>query len=231
MLLVDQDADKLASLVASLGTACVSGYPADVSNPEDTKGYVEAAVDRFGRIDVLFSNAGVEGRAVLLADYPIEIFDRVLAVNVRGVFLSLKYSIPVMVKAGGGSVIITSSIAGIRGVAGLAAYSTSKHAIVGMMRSAALEYARAGVRVNTINPAPIDTRMMRGLEDQVASNAPEQARSLFETTIPMGRYGTPREVASIALFLASDESRFCTGGVYPVDGGVSAGRPAGAVVR
>ncbi len=228
VLLVDVDGDRLTPLVASLGEAHASACVADVSTPADTEGYVKAALDRHGRIDVLFSNAGVEGCAMPLADYPVETFDKILAVNVRGVFLSLKYTIPVMAGGGGGSVIITSSIAGFRGAAGLSAYSTSKHAIVGMMRSAALEYARVGVRINTIHPALIETRMSRSLEEQVAPGAPERARNSFETTIPMGRYGTPEEVAGMALFLASDESRYCSGGLYPVDGGVSAGRPSSA---
>lgn len=141
----------------------------------------------------------------------------------RGVFLRLKHTIPVMVRGGGGSIVITSSIAGLRGVAGLSAYATSKHAVVGMTRSAALEYARAGVRINTVHPAPVETRMMRALEEQVAPGAVAQARSAFEMAIPMGRYGTPEEVARLALFLACDESRYCSGGLYPVDGAASAG--------
>jgi NAD(P)-dependent dehydrogenase (short-subunit alcohol dehydrogenase family) len=147
----------------------------------------------------------------------------VIAVNVRGVFLSLKYVMPAMVKNGGGSIIITSSIAGLHGFAGLSAYVTSKHAVVGMMRSAVLECTPAGVRINTIHPAPIETRMMRAIEEGAAPGAAAQAKQGFETMIPAGRYGTPEEVASLALFLASDESRFCSGGLYSVDGGLSVG--------
>jgi NAD(P)-dependent dehydrogenase (short-subunit alcohol dehydrogenase family) len=223
VLLVDVDRDALTSLVAPLGEAHASACVADVSDPAETERYVRTALDRYGRIDVLFSNAGVEGRAMPLADYPVETFDKVFAVNVRGVFLSLKYTIPVMTRGGGGSIVITSSIAGLRGSAGLSAYAASKHALVGMMRSAALEYAPASVRINTIHPAPIETRMMRSLEEQLAPDAVAQARSALETSIPMGRYGTPEEVARLVLFLASDESRYCSGGVYSVDGAMSAG--------
>jgi NAD(P)-dependent dehydrogenase (short-subunit alcohol dehydrogenase family) len=233
VLLVDVDRDALTSLVASLGEANASACVADVSDPADAECYVRTAVDRCGRIDALLSNAGVEGRVVPLVDYPVEAFDKVLAVNVRGVFLSLKYTIPVMMKAGGGSIVITSSIAGLRGSAGLSAYAASKHAVIGMMRSAALEYASAGVRINTIHPAPIETRMMDALEQQLAPGAVVQARTAFETAIPMGRYGTPEEVARLAMFLVSDESCYCSGGLYPVDGGMSAGivrrSPAAAV--
>ena len=225
VLLVDVEEDALRSVAASLGAARSSIYAADVSEPADTERYVEAALNRYGRIDILISNAGVPGLTLPLAEYPVEAFDRLIAVNVRGVFLSMKYTLPVMAGAGGGSIVITSSIAGLRGVAGMSAYSTSKHAVVGMMRSAALEYGRARVRINTIHPAPIETQMMRTLEEQVAPGSAARAKSMFETTVPMGRYGAPEEVASLALFLASDESRFCSGGLYSVDGGMSAGRP------
>ena len=149
--------------------------------------------------------------------------------NVRAVWLGLKYVIPVMRHQGSGSIIITSSTAGIRGSVGLSAYTTSKHAVVGLMRTAALECAPLGIRVNTVNPAPIETRMMRSLEEMRASQAGgasvEQIKQGFARRIPLKRYGAPEEVAQLMLFLASDESSFCTGGVYMVDGGSSAGAP------
>lgn len=157
-----------------------------------------------------------------LHDYPVDVFDKVLAVNIRGAWLGLRYVIPEMQKRKGGSIVITSSIGGLIGYPGLSAYVTSKHAAVGMMRSAALECAPLGIRVNTVNPAPIETRMMRSLEQQAAPDAPDQARQAFADLVPAGRYGTPEEVAQLMLFLASDESRYCTGGVYTVDGGFTA---------
>ncbi|MBV5271833.1 MAG: SDR family oxidoreductase [Afipia sp.] len=223
VLLVDIDEANLKSIVMSLGEANSSFCVADVSDPASVERYVKVAVDRYGKIDVLFSNAGTEGRILPLVDYPVEAFDKVMAVNVRGVFLSLKYAIPVMVKNGGGSVIITSSIGGLQGFAGLSAYVTSKHALVGLMRSAVLENTPLGVRINTIHPSPIETQMMRSIEEGAAPDAPAQAKGSFEGMIPAGRYGAPEEVASLALFLASDESRFCSGGLYSVDGGMSAG--------
>ncbi len=154
-----------------------------------------------------------------------------MAVNVRGVWLGLKYVIPVMRERGGGSIVITSSTAGIGGTAGLSAYVTSKHAVIGLMRTAALECAPLGIRVNTVNPAPIETRMMRSLEEMRVAAADssevtvQQAKRASAARIPLQRYGNPEEVAKLMLFLASDESSFCTGGVYMVDGGRSAGSP------
>ncbi len=145
----------------------------------------------------------------------------------RGVWLGLKYAIPLMRQRGGGSIVITSSVAGIRAGGGTAAYVTSKHAVIGLMRSAAVECARWGIRVNTVNPAPIETRMMRSLEEMRAGAEPgftvEQIKQHHAARIPMKRYGEPEEVARLMLFLASDDSSFCTGGVYMVDGGISAG--------
>ena len=152
-----------------------------------------------------------------------------MAVNVRGVWLGLKYVIPIMQERGGGSIVITSSTAGITGSAEMSAYNTSKHAVIGLMRTAALEGAPFNIRVNTVNPAPIETRMMRSLEEMRVAAADSSAATVEQTKrgiaarIPLDRYGTAEEVAKLMLFLASDESSFCTGGVYMVDGGRSAG--------
>jgi NAD(P)-dependent dehydrogenase (short-subunit alcohol dehydrogenase family) len=143
-------------------------------------------------------------------------------VNVRGVWLGIKYLMPEMKKRGGGSIIITSSVAGIRGTPGVSAYITSKHAVIGLMRTAALEGAEHNIRVNTVNPSPIETRMMRSLEEGFAPGAAMHAKERIAATVPLQRYGSPEEVANLMLFLASDESRYCTGGVYMVDGGISA---------
>jgi len=223
VLLVDIDNDILKEVAASFDNAQVSTYVADVADAKATAAYVSTAIERYGRIDILFSNAGTEGRVLPLTDYPIEVFDKIIAVNVRGVYLSLQNVIPEMAKTGGGSIIITSSIAGLKGFAGLSAYVTSKHAVVGMMRSAVLEATPLGIRINTIHPAPIETRMMRSIEEGASPGAAAQAKAAFESTIPAKRYGTPDEVARLALFLASDESAYVSGGTYAVDGGMSAG--------
>ncbi|KMO30572.1 SDR family NAD(P)-dependent oxidoreductase [Methylobacterium aquaticum] len=221
LLLVDRDDTALADLVARLGAAPCSACVADISDPEDVERATATAIDRYGGLDILMSNAGIEGRVLPLTEYPVEAFDRVMAVNVRGVFLTLRAAMPAMRQ--GGSIVITSSIAGLRGFAGLSAYATSKHAVVGLMRCAALEGAAQGIRVNTIHPSPIETRMMHAIEEGAAPGAAETAKAGFSARIPAGRYGTPEEVADLALFLASDESRFCSGGAYSVDGAMSAG--------
>jgi len=222
VLIVDLEERALHDAVNAIGSDRVSFVSADVTSDDDTQRYVKTAVERYGRIDIYLANAGIEGNIKPITEYPIEVFDRVIAVNVRGVWLGLKHVIPVMAKGGGGSIVITSSTSGIHGYAGVSAYVTSKHAVIGMMRTAALECAPLKIRVNTVNPAPIETRMMRSLEEQFVPGHPGQAKEQMQATIPLGRYGQPEEVADVMLFLASDQSSFCTGGIYMVDGGVSA---------
>jgi NAD(P)-dependent dehydrogenase (short-subunit alcohol dehydrogenase family) len=156
VLLVDINESALQKLVAELGSAA-SFFVADVTKPEDNAAFVKAAVDRFGGLDILLANAGIEGAVAPIVDYPVEMFDKVLAINVRGAWLAVKYAGPEIAKRGGGSIVITSSVAGLTGSPGLSAYVTSKHAVIGIMRTAALELAPAKVRVNTIHPAPIET--------------------------------------------------------------------------
>ena len=227
--LVDLDETSLRELAASIGEDKASYTVADVTQPDQSQAYIDAAVNRWGGIDVLLANAGIEGTLATIPDYPIDVFDRVIAVNVRGVWLGIKYAVPAMRERGGGSIVITSSPAGISGAAEMSAYNTSKHAVIGMMRVAALECAPHGIRVNTVNPAPIETRMMRSIEEQRtaamddANVNVETMKQSYAQRIPLQRYGNPEEVARMMLFLGSDDSSFCTGGVYMVDGGRSAG--------
>ena len=231
VVLVDREEAALQSVVRFLGEDVASYVVADVTQPEQVQSYVNEAVQRWGGIDILLANAGIEGIVSPIPDYPVDMFEQVMAVNVRGVWLGLKYVIPVMRERGGGSIVITSSTAGIGGTAGMSAYTTSKHAVIGMMRTAALECAPMGIRVNTVNPAPIETRMMRSLEEMRVAAADdsevtvERPKQSYSARIPLQRYGDPEEVAKMMLFLASDESSYCTGGVYMVDGGRSAGSP------
>ncbi len=222
VLLVDIEERALRACVDEIGEKHASWVCADVTSEEDNRRFVETAVERHGRIDIFLANAGVEGKFAPIPELPLDVFDRVIAVNVRGVFLGMQHVIPAMAKGGGGSIVITSSIAGIHGSPGGSAYVTSKHAVIGMMRTAALECAPLKIRVNTVNPAPIETRMMRSIEESVMPGHPGQAKEQFQSAIPIGRYGEPVEVADVMLFLASDQSRYCTGGVYMVDGGLSA---------
>ena len=227
--LVDLDESALQEVARSIGEDRASYAAADVTQPDQTEAFVNAAVERWGGIDVFLANAGIEGQLSPIPDYPIEVFDRVMAVNVRGVWLGIKYVVPVMRERGGGSIVITSSTAGIGAGPDMSAYTTSKHAVIGLMRTAAMEGAPLGIRVNTVNPAPIETRMMRSIEEQrvAAMDDPnvtvEQTYRAASARIPLGRYGHPEEVARLMLFLGSDDSSFCTGGVYMVDGGRSAG--------
>lgn len=219
VLLVDLEEDALQKAVQSLRSDSAYYAVADVTQPEQVEKYVERAVELFGGIDVFLNNAGIEGVVKPITDYPVEVFDRVIAVNIRGVWLGLKYVMPVMQTRGGGSIVITSSEAGVSGSPNMSAYVTSKHAVIGMMRTAALEGAAHNIRVNTVNPSPLEGRMMRSIEEGFAPGAGDQVKALLESRIPLNRYGSPEDVASMMLFLSSDEGSFCTGGVYMVDGG------------
>ncbi|GHD40778.1 short chain dehydrogenase [Thalassobaculum fulvum] len=222
LMLVDLDGDRLAALARSVGEDRADWTAADVTDAEQVKAYVARTVERFGGVDVSLLNAGIEGKVAPLTEQSDDDFDKVIAVNVRGVWLGLKYTLPAMAKRGGGSIVITASTAGIRAVPGIAPYICSKHAVIGLMRSGAMEGAKDKVRVNSVNPSPIETDMIHRLED--AYNPNRGNRQPMAEATPLRRYGQPEEVARLMLFLASDDASFCTGGVYMVDGGVSAGR-------
>ena len=222
VLLVDLHEDALKEAVQTIGSDAVRYCAADVTQPDHTQRYIQAAVEQFGGVDVLLANAGIEGEVQPITDYAIDTFDQVMAVNVRGVWLGLKYAAPEIAKRDGGSIVITSSVAGVRGAAGMSAYIASKHAVIGLMRTAALEMADRKIRVNTVNPAPVDTRMMRSLEKGFEPDDPGRAKEMVSAMVPLQRYADPVEVARIMLFLASDESSYCSGGVYMVDGGMTA---------
>lgn len=219
VLIVDLREDILQKAVVSIASNSASYITADVSQPDQTKRYVQTAIDRYGALDILISNAGVVGGKSSMVDYSIEEFDHVVAVNLRGVWLSLKFAIPEIQKRGGGSVVITSSIAGIKGSAGSSAYCASKHGVVGIMRTAAIECAPFNIRVNTVHPGPIETPMVEEHVRGRYPEAPEEGRKALAETTPLKRYGSPEEVAALMLYLASDESRYCTGGTYMIDGG------------
>ena len=222
VLLVDLNEDSLKAAVSAIGSDKVSYQVADVTQVEQVQGFVATALERYGSIDCFLANAGVEGVVSPIADSPVEAFDQVMAVNVKGVWLGLKFVIPAMLEHGGGSIVITSSLAGLKGSPNLSPYVASKHAVVGMMRSVSQEYATQGIRINTVNPAPIETRMMRSLETGFAPGQEEAAKAELSKMMPMGRYGEPEEVARLMAFLCSDEAAYCTGGTYSVDGGASA---------
>lgn len=218
VLLVDREAAALEAAARALPAASVAVAVADVARTEDTIAYLEAALARFGEIDVLFSNAGNQGVIRPIHEYPDEVFDEVIAVHVRGAFNACKHGLPRMRE--GGSIVITSSVAGMRGDPGVVAYITAKHAQIGLMRSVAKEAAARRIRVNTLHPGPIDNGFQRGLERELSGVLNTEAGRFFDDQIPLGRHGTPQEVAEAVLWLASDRSSFTTASTLMVDGGM-----------
>lgn len=223
LMLAGRNEQALKDAVGAVGAKQAAYVVADVTRPEDNARLIEAAETRFGGVDVFVANAGTEGAAAPIVDYPLDVFDRVMAVNVRGVFLGLKHAIPALRRRAGGSIVIVSSIGGVKARGqGNSAYIASKHAEIGLMRTASVECAPFGIRVNCVLPGPTDTRMLRNIENDRSPGAPEKAREALLAGLPLKRYGTAEEVANLILFLASDDASICTGGVYLADGGLSA---------
>lgn len=218
VVLVDINEDALKKVVTELDSPLISYVVADVSKSADVQQYVQHTVNRFGKIDIFFNNAGIEGLVKPITAYPEEALDKLIGVNVKGVWLGIKYVLPEM--NDGGSIINTSSVAGLMGFGSMSAYVTSKHAVIGITRTVALEAAPRGIRVNSIHPAPVDNRMMRSLEEGFAPGEAESVKKGFEATIPLGRYATNDDIARGVLFLASDDSKFITGMKLVVDGGM-----------
>jgi len=221
---VDRKAAELETAIRDLpATAQALAVTADVTSEDEVAGYVRAAVEKFGTIDVFHNNAGIEGDIAPITEYRLESFRRVLDVNVVGVFLGLKHVLPVMLKQNKGSIINTASIAGLIGSPDIAVYSASKHAVIGLTKSAALECSGTGVRVNCVCPGLIDSRMLSAIvEGRNPGNAPVPNDRIVER-IPARRLGQASEVASIVAFLASDDASYVSGSAYTVDGARTAG--------
>ena len=224
VVVVDFDADRVAALAGELqaeGFACTS-VVADVSREEDVKNYLERACAEYGGVDVLFNNAGMEGECSDISECDLDDFDRVMAVNVRGVVLGMKYVVPVMRARGGGAIVNTASVAGLSGAPGLSSYVASKHAVIGLTRSVAKQQGPYNIRVNAVCPSAMTGRMMTSIEHKVQPDDAATVHDALLATIPMGRYALPADVASMVTHLCSDEANFLNGGAYTVDGGVTA---------
>jgi NAD(P)-dependent dehydrogenase (short-subunit alcohol dehydrogenase family) len=219
VVLVGIATDRLAAGRRELGPGSCTAIVADVTDAAQVRAAVAHAVEYFDRIDIVFSNAGISGVIAPVAEYPDDEFDLVLAVHVRGAFLTCKHTVPVL--ADGGSIIINSSVVGLTSDPGISAYAVAKHAVVGLMRTLAKELAPRAIRVNSLHPGPIDNEFQHDIEVAATGAPPEEAAKIFEQMIPLRRHARPEEIANAALFLASDESSFMTGTTLVVDGGMS----------
>ena len=227
VVVVDNDAAAAADttqLITEQGGDALD-VAADVSRSDQVQAYVAAALRKHDRIDCFFNNAGIEGQVAPTAEYDEDVFDSVMAVNVKGVFLGLRHVLPVMLKQGSGTVVNSASIAGLVGSPGMPAYVASKHAVIGLTKVTAGEVSGAGVRVNAVCPGPIETRMIQGLAEQINPSDPDTVHKGYHSNIPLGRYGQADEVANVVLFLCSDLASNITGAQYVVDGGRTASPP------
>ncbi len=223
VMLVARSAAKLKETCDRLGeTKHLAHFVADATDEAATAAAVAATVKAFGGVDILLANAGTEGAIKPIEALGMVEFEQVLRTNVIGVWLSMKYCVEPMKARGSGSMIALSSIAGVIGVANGAPYIASKHAVYGLVKTVALELGASKIRVNAIGPGPIDNRMIRSIETQLSPDNPDAVRDFFKTKIALQRYGTSEEVAKLALFLASDDVLYCTGGIHMIDGGFTA---------
>ena len=224
VMIVDLDQGAVDAAVKDLAgkSQKVAGCTADVTCAKDTASYVAATHEAFGGVDILINNAGIEGVVAPLESYPEDSFDQVIAVNVRGVFLGMKYVVNAMRARGGGAIVNLASVAGLSGSPGMVAYNASKHAVIGMTRSAAKSLGPDRIRVNAVCPSPIRGRMMASLESGLSPDDPATVHETLAASIPLQRYGEPAEVASLITYLCSPDAQFMTGGYHTVDGGMTA---------
>ena len=233
VMVVDADATQgqaTCDIITQRGAACAF-VQADVTQSGSVRDYVEKTVALYGRIDCFFNNAGIEGSVSPTQDYDEAMFDRVIAVNLKGVFLGMKYVIPVMQRQGSGTICNTASVAGLFGSPGMSAYVGSKHAVMGMTKVAGAELAAQGIRVNAVCPGPVETRMMRSLEAQRNPTDPEGVHAATAAGMPSGRYTLPEEIANAVMYLCSDLSGNMTGSHIIVDGGRSGSGGVGPRAR
>jgi NAD(P)-dependent dehydrogenase (short-subunit alcohol dehydrogenase family) len=217
--LVGIDEGKLRAAVEELGAENASSAVADVTDEDAVAAAIAAGVEKHGRLDILFSNAGISGAVAPIVEYPSDVFARTLAVHILGAFHVIKHGAPHV--PDGGSIVITSSVTGLIGPPGVSAYVAAKHGQVGLMKTAAKELAERRIRVNTLHPGPTSTPFQDDIEMRATGQAKEDAAKVFDGMIPLGRHSTPEEVAHAVLYLASDESAMVTSHTLSIDGGMS----------
>jgi len=231
VVVVDRDTaggEATAGIIRQQGGAA-QFVAADVTKSAEVANYVQKALDAYGAIDCFFNNAGIEGKWAHTAEHDEEAFDAVIAVNVKGVFLGLRHVLPVMLRQRRGAIVNTASVAGLVATPGMPAYVASKHAVIGLTKTASGEVARHGIRVNAVCPGPVDTRMIHSLEAQLNPSDPASVGRRYQSAIPLGRYVTTDEIANTVMFLCSDLASAITGAQYVVDGGRTA--TGGAVTQ
>jgi NAD(P)-dependent dehydrogenase (short-subunit alcohol dehydrogenase family) len=224
VLLVDINAGKLAERTSALRAQGhrVEHCVADCGEETDVSGYAQAALDAFGRIDGFFNNAGVEGKLAPTHEYDVAEFDRLMRVDLRGVFLGLRYVLPHMVKRGAGSVVNMASIGSERGLAGACAYNAAKHGVVGLTRTAASEVAQKGIRVNCVMPGVIETPLLVEVVEQLFHGDVQKGLARLGQVATLNRCGKPEEVGNVVSFLLSDEASYVNGAKWEIDGGALA---------
>ncbi len=222
LVLVDLKREPLEHAAQSIQANDILLLTANVSDEQEVKSYVDATVEKYGRIDVFVNNAGINGQFANIVDQTAENFNNVFGVNVMGAFFGLKYVLQVMQKQKSGAIVNTASNGGLLGAPGMSAYVASKHALIALNKTAALESANYGVRVNAVAPSGVDTAMMKSIETNAMPGQESDARKAFEASVPMNRYATAEEIADLMVFLASDKASFITGSYYRIDGGQGA---------
>ncbi len=224
VMLVDIDADRLHDCTARLKAAGheAVAFHADCANEDEVRAYAETAHNKFGHIDGFFNNAGIEGDLAPTHEYDIEMFDKIIRVNLRSMFLGLRFVLPYMVAAGKGAVVNTASIGSERGLAGACAYNAAKHGAVGLTRTAASEVAQKGVRVNCVMPGVIETPLLVGMLEQMFDGDVQAGMDKLGQVATLNRVGQPREVGDVVSFLLSDEASYVNGAKWEIDGGALA---------
>ncbi|WP_163580893.1 SDR family NAD(P)-dependent oxidoreductase [Gracilibacillus saliphilus] len=222
LVLVDLSKEALEEKTKNINAKDKLLVAADVSKEEQVQNYVEEAKKAFGTVDVFINNAGINGAFATLDEQTVDNYQAVFGVNVLGAFLGLKHVAPIMKEQKSGAIVNTASNGGLLGAPRMGIYAASKHAVIGLNKTAALELADFGIRVNAVAPSGVDTQMMKSIESNAMPGKEEDARTNFENSVPLKRYSTPEEIADLMVFLASDKASFISGAYYRIDGGQGA---------